>query len=1071
MNPAGPNCPQCGAVLAPDAPQGLCPACLLQAGLSPSVAASEPNVEITLDPSQPRSVSGGSQLKFIASGPGLPQSIRYFGDYELESEIARGGMGVVYRARQSSLNRIVALKMILAGNFAGKAGVARFRREAEAAAKINHPNIVPIYEVGEHDGHHYFAMRLIEGSSLAGTLRELSSNPRAAVQLMSKIARAIHHAHQHGILHRDLKPANILIDGDGEPFVTDFGLAKSVEGDSALTLSGAVMGTPAYMAPEQASGAKQLTTAADIYSLGAILYEILTGQPPFKGGTVIETIQQVMNDEPRPPRELVRRVDRDLETIALKCLEKDPARRYGSAEALAADLDRWLNQEPITARPVSTFERVVKWTRRRPAPAALVVVSFAAVCAYVGQALFNEARFLRERDAAIDARLRVEVAERETVQKLWQSYLSQARANRWSGRAGRRFESLSVLAKAAEIRPSLELRNEAIACMALADLRVAHAWKGRPPGTALASVDQRFELLARGDKQGGISVRRVSDDAELASLPGFGVPAAWIMQFSPDARLLAVAYGDTRRCRVWDWKEQRVVSDFNDVHQFAFDFSRDGRRAALGGTDGSIRVHDFETGQTTAQFAGSAQPHSLRFSPNGSQIAVSGNAKMLVEIHDVARGQKVATLTNAAAVRQVGWHPDGKSLAAPCANGQTVIWELGARPRQRLVLAGHQNVVAQACFNGRGDLLATAGWDGTVRLWDAVTGEALVSHRDSSLQLHFSPDDTRLGPAYESGQLRLLEVATGRECRALPGHPGRIVWSADFTRDGRWMATSGSEGTRLWDLQTDRPAAFLNTAETRAALFHRDGQSLITSAANGLERRPLDIVTNATGVASIRVGQASRLPTTYNLERACLSPDGRMAFAAHGTGIRVVTLDGSVPTYVLKGHKSPAFISLSPDGKRLASGTWKGQGVQVWDWANTNVVAELEVHESADVAFSPDGQWLVTGNGEEYVFWETRSWTRHHAVARERSGDFFGRMCFSPDGRILAIAQTRDLVKLVEAATGSELATLEAGSQTPLAFTPDGGQLVVAGERGALHIWDLTRIRRQLATMKLDWGE
>jgi eukaryotic-like serine/threonine-protein kinase len=1072
-------CWKCRAPLPTDAPRGLCPACLLGLAVSGD------------DDDAPPAAAEIENQKSPTANP----RVRYFGDYELQDEIARGGMGVVYRARQSSLNRPVALKMILAANFASEADVARFRREAESAANLDHPNIIPIYEVGEHDGRHYFSMRLIEGTSLAERMRNedhsqtpltrpsgtLSPRPmrgegwgegsslKAAVHLITKVARAVHYAHQHGILHRDLKPANILLDASGEPFVTDFGLARSVEGDSALTLSGAVMGTPAYMAPEQATASKTITTSADIYSLGAILYEALTGQPPFKGGTVIETIQHVLDDEPRPPRELSSSVDKDLETIALKCLEKDPARRYSSAEALAADLDHWLNHEPIAARPIGGVERAVKWARRKPALAALILVTLLAVSAYIGLALFNKARFLRERDLAIEARMRAELAEKETEQKLWQSYLAQARANRWSGRAGRRFESLGVLARAAEIKPSLELRNEAIASLALADLRLASQWQGRPPGTSLVGVDDKFELYARGDEQGSVSVRRLADDSELAALPGFGVRAAWIMQFSPDARLLAVAYGDTRRCRVWDWKEKRIVADFDDVFQFAFDFSPDGLRLALGGQDGAIRLFDLEAGQTTLRFNGGAQPHTLRFSPDGSQIAVSLNGRPLVEIHDVVRGQLLHTLTNAAAVRQIGWHPDGKSLAAPCANGQTVIWELGARPRQRVVLAGHRNVAAQACFNRRGDLLATSGWDGTLRLWNAVTGEALVNHKDSSMALHFSPDETRLGPMYDGAQLRVLEVAAGRECRALPGHPGRVVWTADFTKDGRWLATGGSEGVRLWDLQTDRQAAFLNTAETRAALFHPGGQGLFTSAANGLEQWPLDIVTNETGVASVRFGQPTRLPATYKLERACLSPDGKVAFAAHGTGIRVVTLDGSAATYVLKGHPGAAFISLSPDGKWLASGTWKGQGVEVWDWAATNVVAKLDVRDSADVAFSPDGRWLVTGNSEEYVFWKAGDWTRSHAVARERSGDFFGRMCFSPDGRMLALAHTRDLVKLVDTATGNELATLEAGPQTPLAFTPDGAQLVVAGERGALQIWDLARIRRQLAAMKMDW--
>jgi TolB-like protein/predicted Ser/Thr protein kinase len=369
-------CPKCGAEIPPDAPEGACPGCLLEAALGLLPDASVAGAAEPGQADKPASKKAARAVEMLGQ----------LGDYELLEEVGRGGQGVVFRARQKSLNRTVALKVIGLGQWATKAHLTRFRREAKSAASLEHPCIVPIYEVGEGDGSCYFSMKFIEGGQLDEVVRREPMPTRRAVELIAKVARTVHYAHEHGILHRDIKPGNILLDGRGEPHLTDFGLARLVETESTVTRTMEVLGTPSYMAPEQAVGNNaQVTSATDVYGLGAVFYQLLTGQPPFAGGTTYETIKLLLDTEPRQPRLLNPRIDRDLSTICLKCLEKDRKRRYPSALALAEDLERSLKHEPIRARHTGVFARGRKWVQRNPTSALLVacLVALAAAAGWI----------------------------------------------------------------------------------------------------------------------------------------------------------------------------------------------------------------------------------------------------------------------------------------------------------------------------------------------------------------------------------------------------------------------------------------------------------------------------------------------------------------------------------------------------------------------------------------------------------------------------------------------------------------------------------------------------------------
>jgi serine/threonine protein kinase/Tfp pilus assembly protein PilF len=366
-------CPKCGGKIPADAPEGGCPGCLLESGLG---LLPEASVAVVDDVGHVDKLDSKKAERAAAM-------LGELGDYELLEEVGRGGQGVVFRARQKSLNRTVALKVISLGQWASKAHLKRFRREAEAAASLDHPSIVPIYEVGERDGSCYFSMKFVEGGQLDEVIRRRPISIRQAAKLIAKLARTVHYAHEHGILHRDIKPGNILLDAKGEPHLTDFGLARLVETESTVTRTLEVLGTPSYMAPEQAAGNRKLSGATDVYGLGAVLYQLLTGHPPFAGGTTFETVRLVLDTEPRQPRLLNPKIGRDLSTICLKCLEKDPTRRYASALALAEDLEHWLRHEPIHAKRSGFFTHVRKWVRRNPT-SALLVASLIALAAAMG---------------------------------------------------------------------------------------------------------------------------------------------------------------------------------------------------------------------------------------------------------------------------------------------------------------------------------------------------------------------------------------------------------------------------------------------------------------------------------------------------------------------------------------------------------------------------------------------------------------------------------------------------------------------------------------------------------------
>jgi eukaryotic-like serine/threonine-protein kinase len=977
-----------------------------------------------------------------------------FGPYELGEAIAHGGMGVIFRARDVRLNRTVALKVMRPDRRSASADEHRFCRETVTVAQLDHPHIVPIYDVGEVEGVHYFTMKLMEGGDLQQHCRRWLDDPRGAARVMIDVADAVHHAHQCGVLHRDVKPSNVLLDHSGEPFVTDFGLACRLDDTVEMPQSGAMMGTPAYLAPERLTTvASPLTVATDVYGLGAVLYVLLTGKPLFEAEHVATMLDSIRHREPVRPRQLNPWIDADLEQICLKALSKRPADRYTSAHEFATDLQRFLSGKAVSARPISWWERRWRWACRHPDLAALSGAILAAAMLLLSLLAVQTVRLHATRHSLDD------------MLQIARTRQGEAEANQQeAARLRRSAEQLQSQAEAAreEVVAQQHLARETFYAAAMHHTEIA--WRAGDTVEFSRLLDQQVPAADQPDVRGfeWYLLDRLYRPRPLR-LPQL-TAAVRCVGFSPDGRLLAAA-GDPGQIQIFDAASGRVLASWpslTTVRDLAF--SPDGTRFATVGDDGVLRLYPSEGGKPQAWPVAKLPVWHVAFVADSSLLA-TGDQDGIIRLTDHRDGQCVATwATEPGVIHSMAVAPDGQWLAGGDRDGNVIVWD---RATQRILHQFWQGVYSSIkclAISQDGTCVATGSTDNLVRVYrlsrpwaheQILTGQ----HFDRLQRVAFSADGRRVAGCDKNGSVRVWRLtneaddhpaATASLENTWQAHRSRAYAIAFDPRQNR-LATGGHEAhVAVWSLENDpRQLALGETGRiddlNRSLVFSPDGELLLAAALDGVQ--VWDWPNRHQQTRLSEDGQPR--------DHVAVSHDGRYLAAARDTQ-RVVQVwrrspDGYQRLWETADQASNQ-LAFSPDGDRLVVASWTDDEVAVYDPATGQVERKIPAKQCRSVAFSPDGRQLAFTEEDDIVVWD---WSARQPLRRLRGHlSTVMSLAFSPDGHTLASCGRDRRVNLWDAKTG-ELRRSMMGHRAFLAqvvFVGDD-RVVSLGEDGTVLVW------------------